>query len=159
MASTEPPSTSLIEAFYQALLSRYRNPCSYVSNPPDCKRRASVAVIFRVRPEYHHQPQSAIVSDKSASTPRQLDDFFAQDWVQHGDPELLFIKRTSRVGDRWTGHVALPGGKRDPEDADDKATAVREAWEEIGLDLNTEDLVYVGNLPERVVTTSFGSVP
>lgn len=79
--------------------------------------------------------------------------------MQHGDPELLFIKRASRVGDRWTGHVALPGGKRDPEDEDDKAAAVREAQEEVGLDLTTEDLIYIGNLPERVVTTSFGSVP
>ena len=79
--------------------------------------------------------------------------------MQHGDPELLFIKRASRVGDRWTGHVALPGGKRDPEDEDDKAAAVREAQEEVGLDLATEDLIYIGNLPERVVTTSFGSVP
>ncbi|OKL59037.1 hypothetical protein UA08_05875 [Talaromyces atroroseus] len=160
MAATAAESTPLIEAFHQALLSRYHNPCSYVSNPPECKRRASVAVIFRVRPEYHHLPQSpAIVTDKSASASQQLEEFFAQDWVQHGDPELLFIKRASRVGDRWTGHVALPGGKRDPEDADDKATAVREAWEEIGLDLTTENLIFVGNLPERVVTTSFGSVP
>lgn len=79
--------------------------------------------------------------------------------MQHGDPELLFIKRAARVGDRWTGHVALPGGKRDPEDEDDKATAIRESQEEVGLDLATGDLIYIGNLPERVVTTSFGSVP
>lgn len=79
--------------------------------------------------------------------------------MQHGDPELLFIKRAARVGDRWTGHVALPGGKRDPEDEDDKATAIRESQEEVGLDLTTGHLIYIGNLPERVVTTSFGSVP
>jgi hypothetical protein len=27
------------------------------------------------------------------------------------------------------------------------------------LDLTTEDYLYVGNLPERVVTTSWGSIP
>lgn len=32
------------------------------------------------------------------------------------------------------GEVALPGGKRDQEDADDIAIALREAREEIGLD-------------------------
>ena len=32
------------------------------------------------------------------------------------------------------GEVALPGGKRDKEDKDDIATALREAKEEIGLD-------------------------
>jgi 8-oxo-dGTP pyrophosphatase MutT (NUDIX family) len=55
--------------------------------------------------------------------------------------------------------VALPGGKRDPEDEDDKATAVRETSEEIGLDISSADALYIGNLPERVVSTSFGRVP
>jgi 8-oxo-dGTP pyrophosphatase MutT (NUDIX family) len=63
------------------------------------------------------------------------------------------------VGDRWTGHVAFPGGKRDPEDTDDRAVAIRETSEEVGLDLTTNDYIYIGNLPERVVTTSWGSVP
>jgi 8-oxo-dGTP pyrophosphatase MutT (NUDIX family) len=79
--------------------------------------------------------------------------------VQRGDPEVVFIKRAAREGDRWTSHVALPGGKRDPEDEDDKATAVRETSEEIGLDLNGRDAMFVGNLPERVVSTSWGKVP
>lgn len=79
--------------------------------------------------------------------------------MQKGDPEVVFIKRAARVGDRWTSHVALPGGKRDPEDEDDKYTAVRETAEEIGLDLTTGDVVSVGNLPERVVSTSWGKVP
>jgi 8-oxo-dGTP pyrophosphatase MutT (NUDIX family) len=55
--------------------------------------------------------------------------------------------------------VALPGGKRDPEDESDKATAIRETSEEIGLDLTSADALFVGNLPERVVSTSWGKVP
>lgn len=158
--TTDTETSTLIESFHTALLSIHENPSPEVPNPPNCKKRASVAVVLRVRPQYNHLPQSLVtVTDKTASTSQQLSDFFAQDWVQHGDAELLFIKRASRVGDRWTGHVALPGGKRDPEDEDDKAAAVREAQEEVGLDLTTEDLIYIGNLPERVVTTSFGSVP
>jgi 8-oxo-dGTP pyrophosphatase MutT (NUDIX family) len=76
--------------------------------------------------------------------------------VQEGDPELLFIKRAGRAGDRWSGHVALPGGKRDPEDEDDLAAAIRETREEIGVDLETADCLQAGNLPERLVTTSWG---
>ncbi len=55
--------------------------------------------------------------------------------------------------------VALPGGKRDPEDEDDKAVAIRETAEEIGFDLTSPHALFIGNLPERVVSTSWGKVP
>jgi 8-oxo-dGTP pyrophosphatase MutT (NUDIX family) len=51
------------------------------------------------------------------------------------DLEVAFILRTERAGDRWSGQMALPGGKRDPEDVDLAATAVRETREEVGLAL------------------------
>ena len=137
----------------------HRRPYPHIPNPPKCDKRASVALILRVRPTYDHWSSSPSSTDPSLSVQENLDKFFTQPWVQHGEPEVLFIKRASRVGDRWTGHVALPGGKRDPEDTDDRAASIREAWEEIGLDLTTDDYIYVGNLPERVVTTSWGSVP
>lgn len=161
VTSEEQSSSSLSGALHKVLVDLHQNPYPYVSNPPGCEKRASVALILRVRPNYHHWPESSLsgAEDRSLSVIEQLDDFFSQSWVQHGDPEVLFIKRASRAGDRWTGHVALPGGKRDPEDADDQAAAVREASEEIGLDLTTSNYIFVGNLPERVVTTSWGSVP
>lgn len=144
---------------HQVLSELYSRPYPQVPNPPACTKRASVALILRIRPTYENWPISNDIGDPSLPVDDRLDDFFSQSWVQHGEPEVLFIKRASRAGDRWTGHVALPGGKRDPEDADDQEAAVREAWEEIGLDLTTDDCISVGNLPERVVTTSWGSEP
>ncbi|KAL2825456.1 NUDIX hydrolase domain-like protein [Aspergillus cavernicola] len=151
----------LSQSLHNVLLDLHQNSYPHVPNSPQCKKRASVALVLRVRPTYNHRPDrsSLLTNDTNASVKQQLDTFFSQPWVQNGDPEALFIKRASRVGDRWTGHVALPGGKRDPEDADDRAAAIREASEEVGLDLTTNDCIYVGNLPERVVTSSWGSVP
>lgn len=49
--------------------------------------------------------------------------------------ELLLIKRAELERDPWSGHMALPGGRREPEDEDLRATAFRETLEEIGVDL------------------------
>lgn len=49
--------------------------------------------------------------------------------------ELLLIRRAELPGDPWSGHVALPGGRRAPEDADLLATACRETEEEVGIRL------------------------
>lgn len=49
--------------------------------------------------------------------------------------EFLAIKRAESEGDPWSGHMALPGGRRDPEDEDLWVTAVRETHEEVGVDL------------------------
>lgn len=50
-------------------------------------------------------------------------------------PDALFIERASRAGDRWSGQMALPGGRREPADPDLAATAARETREEVGISL------------------------
>lgn len=49
---------------------------------------------------------------------------------------LLFIKRAEHPKDPWSGHMALPGGRRDSADGDDLRTALRETREEVGIDLS-----------------------
>jgi 8-oxo-dGTP pyrophosphatase MutT (NUDIX family) len=49
--------------------------------------------------------------------------------------ELLLIKRAAHDADPWSGHIALPGGRRAASDVDLFATAARETEEEIGVPL------------------------
>ena len=49
--------------------------------------------------------------------------------------ELLFIRRAEHPLDPWSGQMAFPGGRAEPGDSDLVATAMRETWEEIGIDL------------------------
>jgi 8-oxo-dGTP pyrophosphatase MutT (NUDIX family) len=47
--------------------------------------------------------------------------------------EALMIRRAERVGDRWSGHMAFPGGVKAASDRNTLAVAARETHEEIGL--------------------------
>ena len=49
--------------------------------------------------------------------------------------ELLFIRRAEDPRDPWSGQIAFPGGRAEPEDPSLEVTAVRETAEEVGLDL------------------------
>ena len=51
--------------------------------------------------------------------------------------ELLVIQRALAERDHWSGHLALPGGRKDERDADLQETAVRETSEEVGIDLSS----------------------
>ena len=51
--------------------------------------------------------------------------------------EVLLIKRAESEQDPWSGHVALPGGRRDAEDVNLTETAIRETSEETGVELST----------------------
>ena len=152
-------SSAIIKALHTVLQNTTKSPYTHVPNPQGCKKRASVAVIIRVRPPYKALPPvsgSVVAVDGQETPATSINHFFSKQWVQDGDPEILFIKRAGRAGDRWSGHTALPGGKRDPEDADDAAAAIRETREEIGLDLDTAECLRAGNLPERIVATTWG---
>ena len=60
--------------------------------------------------------------------------------------EVLFIRRAEREGDLWSGHVAFPGGRVEPGEGLEEA-AIRETWEEVGIDLRSAG-VRLGALDE-----------
>lgn len=52
--------------------------------------------------------------------------------------ELLMIQRVERADDPWSGHMALPGGRRASADSDLLDTALRETEEEVGITLQRD---------------------
>jgi 8-oxo-dGTP pyrophosphatase MutT (NUDIX family) len=76
--------------------------------------------------------------------------------TSHGEPELLMIKRAEAEQDPWSGHVACPGGRTDPTDRDLEHTAIRETWEETGIDLAVDGQI-LGTLDD--ITPRTPSLP
>ena len=64
---------------------------------------------------------------------------------------LLFIERTEREGDPWSGHIAFPGGRVEACDRETRHTAERETREEIDLDLRPAE--YLGRLDDLTGNT------
>lgn len=53
-------------------------------------------------------------------------------FVKNGEFHILFTKRTPHLT-HHSGEISFPGGVRDPGDLDSADTALREAWEEVGI--------------------------
>jgi len=52
------------------------------------------------------------------------------------DLHICLIRRAEHEHDRWSGHIALPGGRVDAADRSARAAAIRETREEVGLRLD-----------------------
>ncbi len=61
--------------------------------------------------------------------------------VRGADPEYLLLRRAANPNDPWSGHFALPGGRRDAGDRDLLETSIRETYEECGIRLSPADLI------------------
>ncbi|MEX1999459.1 MAG: CoA pyrophosphatase [Gemmatimonadales bacterium] len=55
--------------------------------------------------------------------------------------DFLLIRRAERENDPWSGQMGLPSGRLDEADPGLLATAVRETWEEVGVELDRASVI------------------
>ena len=77
-------------------------------------------------------------------------------FMKNGEPHLLMGRRTERVL-HHKRQISFPGGVRDPQDQDAVGTALREAWEEVGL--VPEDVTVLGLLGDIQTMTGYRVTP
>jgi len=92
-------------------------------------KRACICVILRLAPPSSDSKSSTRISPtvETGRWPR-----LALGNCDIHDFEMFFILRATNAWDRWSGHVALPGGRQDVGESD-LETATREVFEEVGL--------------------------
>jgi 8-oxo-dGTP pyrophosphatase MutT (NUDIX family) len=73
-------------------------------------------------------------------------------YENNGDPHILFTRRSELV-EHHKGQISFPGGAWDETDRDLEHTAVRETWEEIGVDAAHVEVL--GQLDEMITISNF----
>jgi len=63
------------------------------------------------------------------------------------DYSLLFIKRPESERDPFSGHMAFPGGRMESVDKSKLETAIRETYEEVGININSSGRI-LGSLDD-----------
>lgn len=92
------------------------------------------------------RPAAVLVPLLRASIPSNT----AEQW------HILLTRRSDRLTEH-RGQVAFPGGRSDPEDISPQATALREAYEEIGLP--PEHVTTLGTLNPMLTITNYSVTP
>ncbi|KAJ7596695.1 hypothetical protein C8J56DRAFT_918100 [Mycena floridula] len=163
MDPQEKNETAPLISLLSTALHRIRStPPRVIASPPTQPRRASVAIIIRVVPSPTGPPPKVL------QTQPTLTEFFELDWVKDrgARPEILFLQRENpqpeesaiqeKARNSREAHVAFPGGRTEPDDEGGLYTALRQTWEEIGIDLAERDYICIGQLGDREVTSSMG---
>jgi 8-oxo-dGTP pyrophosphatase MutT (NUDIX family) len=96
----------------------------------------------------NHDPTAVTDQDQEAAVVAPV--------IDHGEPRLLFTKRADHLADH-PGQMSFPGGGREPVDDGLRATALREAHEEVGLE--PEEVECVGRLDDIRTVTRYSVRP
>ena len=96
-----------------------------------------------------HDAESLTGADRQAAV-------IAPVLVRDGEDHVLFTKRADHLGEH-PGQMSFPGGGREPSDEDLRETALREAYEEIGL--LREEVEFFGRLDDIGTVTDYSVRP
>lgn len=77
-------------------------------------------------------------------------------FFKNQEAHLLFTKRTDSV-EHHKGQISFPGGMKDNSDKDLRETAIRETWEEMGIE--GEDITILGRTDNFLTNTNFMVTP
>ena len=61
---------------------------------------------------------------------------------RNNQPVLVFTKRTENPADKHSGQISFPGGSKEITDIHLQQTAIRETFEEIGIQCNESNIVF-----------------
>lgn len=75
---------------------------------------------------------------------------------RRGQLTVLLTERSADLN-HHPGQISFPGGRMDPEDGDIGATALRETWEEVGIE--AADIEVVGYLKPNPTVTGYAVTP
>ncbi|KAJ9098706.1 hypothetical protein QFC21_004354 [Naganishia friedmannii] len=118
---SHPSNEAITSSLLSALLSLRATPPRIIQSPPTQPRRASVALIIRLKPSVGLE-----IPPQEYGTGSSIEEFFRL------------------------------RGRHEQTDDSSHYTALRETWEEIGLDLADKEYLSVGRLDDREITTSLG---
>jgi 8-oxo-dGTP pyrophosphatase MutT (NUDIX family) len=122
-------------------------PVSLSALQPDALRRR-FSPMTQWEPEVHMEPSFSSRMPLRASVLLPI--------VMRDQPTVLLTERTKHLSSH-SGQIAFPGGKVDDDDVDATATALREAYEEIGL--AAPFIQILGTMPLYVTGSAFHVTP
>jgi 8-oxo-dGTP pyrophosphatase MutT (NUDIX family) len=94
---------------------------------------------FKEIREWH---QKQIVDEKIRDNAKKAAVLIILSCTSENEDKVIIIKRNEYEG-AHSGQMAFPGGKKDDVDQDLKETALREAEEEIGVNLKNHELIAI----------------
>jgi len=120
----------------------------------DVRRAMNLTEFDPVMAQEHMAPTPRGQLPENKNTPPREAGVLLLMYEADGELQIVLTKRTDSLRGH-SGQISFPGGKRDPEDASFKATALRETCEELGI---CEDIDIIGHLSPFYIPPSHFNV-